>query len=146
MDSAEKEFTAAYGKVLLFSFLMVIVIFAVVFFGFGIFGRLFGTAFFYLMPILVLAIVFGFFYFFFIKSGLYAGLFKSSVKMFGGTMLKDQNKYYREYLKNQLREELREELKREMLEEMKKKELREEPREELKQEVSQKPVQQEQSN
>ena len=146
MEGAEKEFTAAYGKLLLYSFLMVFIIIGVVFFGFGILGRLFGAASFYLIPILVVAIVLGFYYFLFVKSGIYTKMFKSSVKMFQDTTFEGQNKYYKEYLKSQLREELREELKREMLEEMKKKELREEPKEESGREVPQEAGQQGQSN
>jgi len=137
MDGAEKEFTTAYGKLLLYSFLMVFIIIGVVFFGFGILGRFLGAASFYLIPILVVAIVLGFYYFFFVKSGIYAKMFKSSVKMFQDTALGDQNKYYKEYLKGQLREELKEELRREMLEEMKKKELHEESKKELGKKVSQ---------
>ncbi len=147
MGNAEKEFTAAYGKMLLFSFLMIVIIIGVVFFGFGIVGRFLGGVSFYLMPILIVAIGLGLYYFFIIKSGVYAKMFKSAGKMMlQDTALSDQGKYYRERLKEQLREELKEELKREMLEEMKKKELCKGSKEEPKQEVSQKPVQQEQSN
>ena len=136
LEDAEKEFAAAYRKYFLMIIVMTLAIFGVVF-GLSILGRFLGAASFYLIPILVVAIVLGFYYFFFVKSGIYAKMFKSSVKMFQNTALGDQNKYYKEYLKGQLREELKEELRREMLEEMKKKELREESKEELGKKVSQ---------